>query len=109
MLPSICWVLIDLLARPWALTISEQTRAQPASFASSRKGKFVIPAKGAKIVLFFKVTDPIFIKYINCLLLVVISIFCFRQDLQDYFSFFLTSQMEVRKLNPPTAEIKLLQ
>jgi hypothetical protein len=46
------------------------------------------------------------------MLLVVISIFYFRQDLQDYsglFLFFLTSQMEVRKSNPPTAEIEMLQ
>ena len=29
------------------------------------------------------------------------------QDYQDYFLFFLTSQMEVRKPNPPAAEFFL--
>ena len=43
-------VLLDLLTSPWALIISEQTNAQPASFASSRKGRLVIPASGARMV-----------------------------------------------------------
>ena len=46
-----------------------------------------------------------------CLLLVVILFFVLdriNRIIQDYFLFFLTSRMEVRKLNPPAAEIKLL-
>ena len=44
-----------------ALTISEQTSAQPASLANSRKGKKVMPASGAKTVMLSMRSEPILI------------------------------------------------
>jgi hypothetical protein len=58
-LSIICFVLFEFRIKPWALIISEQTNPHPASFAINRKGKFVIPAKGAITVLLVNSRVPI--------------------------------------------------
>ena len=56
-------VLPDWYTSPQELTIPEQTKPQPASLAKRRKGKLVIPAKGARMTLLSNVAVPIFMGF----------------------------------------------